>query len=147
MGINLHDTVRDAITSIYPDEQVQYYFSLGQTKVKGRTGSRYSEPVTIFAQIQPIAPGDLQYVNNYEQVTVERHMYIYSRDSWDQLQNTLVRHAERTGDYVYRPKYGTWWMAQALPEDYAGVEWVKLKIRYQTILPDFSFSDWYQNGD
>ena len=54
-GLNLHNVVRSAITSVHPDENCILYQSIGQQNIKGVVKSVYSEPQSIMANFQPDA--------------------------------------------------------------------------------------------
>lgn len=145
LGVNLHDVVRSAITALHPDETITLYQSTGQViDREGVVKATYAEGQSVQAQIQSEGDAALYHADRAGMNTQTIKAYLYAdRDSppWG-----IQRPFARNGDMFQRWD-GTWWLITAVSESFRGVGWVAIRGTLQEIPPDFSSSDWYEEGD
>lgn len=141
-GINLHDAVRAAITRVHPDETVVLYQSDGFTNVKGRIVPKYLPPQTAEAQIQSAGDAALYHADRagMNQTTVRAYLYAHRSAA---VPLGVVRPLGRTGD-LFRRADGTWWLIDAVTENFTGAGWVQVRATMQETPPDFTASEWYE---
>lgn len=142
IGVNLHNVVRGAITSIHPDETVTLYQSAGQRNVKGKIVSVYSEPQEVKANFQPLDSDALRHAEVLGQTPMSEQVFLYSENPMPiagQQRLPIIR----TGDFLLRDN-GTYWLVTAVLEDWTWDGWCNVGVHIQTTPPDFSASDWYE---
>ena len=145
IGLNLHNVVRSAITSIHPDETVTLYQSDGQANVRGKVTAKYKEPITVKANFQPLDTDALKHIEAFNQTPISEQVFLYS--DMDSPVTGQARLPEtRTGDFIKRAD-GTFWLVTAILEDWTWDGWCNLGVHQQTTPPDFSASEWYEDDD
>lgn len=137
--INLHATVRSAITGLHPDEVVTLRQSVGQTNARGRITPIYGPEQTAQAQIQSLGQNDLAQAEQTSNTRVDRKAYLYAPNPALPPQG-IVRPLARNGDMLRRAD-GTWWLVTAMIEDFTASGWVCVGITQQVDGPDLSASD------
>ena len=136
MTLNLHNIVRTAITANFADEQVKLVRSAGSTNVKGRITANYYPALTLKAQVQTLSGDDLQVINETERTERDRKFYIMASPSMGAVPAGQVRvRVARTGDYIYRPAYGTYWKIYNVAEDFSPAGWVQVLACEQAEVP------------
>ena len=140
-GLNLHNVVRSAITSVHPDENCILYQSIGQQNIKGVVKSVYSEPQSIMANFQPDAES-LQHTDAKNITPTSEKVYLYSNDLPVMGQKRLP--LLRTGDIIERND-GTFWLITTISEDWSWDGWACINVHQQLTPPDFSASEWSDN--
>lgn len=133
--INLHNVVRSTITAVHPDEAVTLYRSIGMTNVKGEIKATYAAGVFIKAQIQSVSDDALYHVNRAGQNDTTRKAYLFAENSTADKPASIVRPISRTGDIVRRAD-GTYWLVEAMLEDFSHANWVCVRIILQVKAPE-----------
>lgn len=76
--MNLHGTVRGAITSVNPDAIIQWQASTGPSVAPGgRATAMFAAAVNVRAQIQPVGTGDIKKYGFLQQQGIYRAVYLY----------------------------------------------------------------------
>lgn len=145
IGVNLHHVVRSAITSIHPDEVVTLYQSNGQTNVRGVVKATYKAPVAVKANFQPLDSDALKHIEMFNQTPISEQVFLYS-DMDSPVTGQARLPSVRTGDFILRGD-GTYWLVTAVLEDWTWDGWTNLGVHQQTTEPDFTASDWWENGN
>ncbi len=127
-GINLHDVVRSAITTVHPDETVALYFNAGQVNNWGEVTPIYEGPYSVQAQIQSESDAALFHSNNAGMNTETIKAYFYQSE--DSPIAELSRFKERGGDMFQRSD-GSWWLITALPDNFSSVGWISARATLQ----------------
>ena len=136
MTLNLHNIVRTAITANFADERVKLVRSAGSTNVKGRIVANYYPALTLKAQVQTLSGDDLQVINETERTERDRKFYLMASPSMGAVPAGQVRvRVARTGDYIYRPAYGTYWKIYNVAEDFSPAGWVQVLASEQAEVP------------
>lgn len=143
-GINLHNVVRSAITSIHPDENCILYKSLGQRNVKGKVVPVYAEPQSVMASFQPLDTDALRHFDAMNQTPCSEQVFLYSEDIGVSGQHRLP--ITRTGDIIQRED-NTYWLVIKVLEDWTWDGWANVGVDRQTTPPDFSASEWSDSYD
>ena len=143
-GLNLHDVVRGAITSVHPDESCILYQSDGQTNNKGQITSIYLAPQDIQANIQPLDAQALQHLERVNDTKASEQIFVYSDENMpvSGIQRMPIL---RSGDFIKRAD-NTYWLITSVIEDWSQNGWCNAGITQQVEPPDFSASSWYQEG-
>lgn len=131
-GINLHAVVRQAITTVHPDETVSLYFNVGQTNNWGEVTPIYEGPYQVQAQIQSESDSALFHSGNVGMNTETVRAYFYQSDVSPICD--LSRFKERGGDMFQRAD-GSWWLITALPENFSSVGWILTRATLQVNPP------------
>ena len=137
--INLHGLVRQAITTLHPDETVTLRQSIGQRNERGRVTPVYGPAQAVQAQIQSLGQNDLAQKEATSNTRIDRKAYLFAPDAALPPQG-IVRPLGRTGDMLQRAD-GTWWLVTAMIEDFTASGWVCVGITQQVDGPDLSASD------
>ena len=147
IGLNLHNVVRGAITSIHPDETVTLYQSAGQTNVRGIVKAIYKEPQTIKANFQPLDTDALKHMEAFNQTPMSEQAFLYSDMAYPVTGQQRLPNI-RTGDFIQRSDE-TFWLITAVLEDWTWDGWCNVGVHQQTTPPDFTASEWYEeeNGN
>lgn len=134
--LNLHSIVRTAITANYADESIMLVRSTGHTTYKGRSTATYATPVTLKAQIQTLSGDDLQVIGETERTERDRKFYLYASAGVASVPAGQVRvKGARTGDYIYRVAFDTWWKIYNVAEDFSPAGWVQVLASEQVSVP------------
>ena len=143
LGINLHGVVRSAITALHPDITATLYQSTGQTTgPNGSVKSIYAPGVPIKAQMQSEGATTLYHADRVGMEEVNRKFYLFSTPELDKRIAGIVRPLSRGGD-VFQLEDQTWWLVDAILEDFTHAGWASVRATLQVIAPDFSNSEWY----
>lgn len=124
--MNLHDIVRRAITAVFNDEPCLLIQSTGATFSKGRSTAAYADALEMLAQVQTLGGDDLQVIGETERTERDRKFYLYAASSNAGVPAGIVRTAGRTGDYIYRLNYDTYWKIYNVAEDFSAAGWVQV---------------------
>ena len=130
-GINLHDVVRAAITSVHPDETVKLYQSTGQSNVAGLVTPTYAAAQTVAAQIQSANNADLEHINYIGLNKVVMRFWLYAGTP---APAGIVRPFSRNGDML-QLEDGTWWLVTGEPDNFDRVGWVSVLAVLQEYPP------------
>lgn len=143
-GLNLHALVRPMIAAVHPEETVTLYQAHGQTNVAGKITPLYAAPRPVQAQVQNVGDAALAHADRVGQNDITRHMYLFATPG--DAPAGVVRPLARGGDMIQRGPAagGTWWLVTAVPEDFAQVGWVCVRVTLQVKAPDFSASEWWE---
>ncbi len=80
--MNLHGIVRPLIRAVNPDIPVQWLQNTGYaTLPSGARTPLFADPVTFYAQVQPVAGDDLDRLNNLNIQGVVRKVFQYGQSS------------------------------------------------------------------
>lgn len=130
--MNLHGTVRGAITSVNPDIQAAYYQNQGYTVSNGRQAPSYASPVNIRVQVQPITTGDIRRFEFLSQQGIYRAVYCFGSI------DALVRVENKGGDLLQFPRSAAGasetWLISAVDEAWPG--WCRVICTLQTAAPN-----------
>ena len=97
--MNLHGTVRGAITSVNPDIQVTWVASTGQsTSTAGKRTPGYATPVVLRAQVQAVTGQDLRKYNFLQGQGVYRAVYLFGN------KQAIVKVNQQGGDLLKFPQ-------------------------------------------
>lgn len=136
MTLNLHSIVRTAITANFADETVFLVRSAGSANVKGRIQATYYPALTLKAQVQTLNGDDLQVIGETERTERDRKFYLMASASTGYVPAGQIRvRVARTGDYIYRPAYETYWKIYNVAEDFSPAGWVQVLASEQTEVP------------
>ena len=141
-GINLHNVVRSAITSIHPDEECTLYQSLGQKNVKGKVTPVYLAPKTIRANFQPLDANTLKHLEAMNDTAATEQVFLYSNDPYPIAGESRI--ATRSGDILKRDD-GTYWLITSVIEDWSWDGWCNVGVHRQVVTPNFSASEWSED--
>ena len=114
--MNLHGTVRGAITSVNPDQLVGWQASTGNTvDAAGKQSPTYAASVTVLAQVQPVPDKLLAHTDQLNIQGEYRVVYFYG------AKNPIVRSEQLGGDLLTFPRVrgggnGTWLIVQVLEQ-------------------------------
>lgn len=146
-GINLHNTVRQAVNALHPDIDATLYRSTGQVVDKGGSvKSVYAEGVSVKVQMQSEGPTTLDHTDRVGMEEVSRKLYLFSNPALDERVAGIVRPLSRNGDMLGLDD-GTWWLVDNIIEDFTRSGWASVRASLQVIPPDFSNSDWSEQDD
>ena len=126
--MNLHGTVRGAITSVNPDSLVSWQASAGNTvNAAGKQVPSYAAPVTVLAQVQPVPDRLLAHTDQLNVQGEFRVLYFYG------AKNPIVRSEQLGGDLVAFPRVQggnpqTWLIVQVLEQ---WPDWCKVLVCLQ----------------
>ena len=136
MSLNLHQIVRCAITSNFADETVLLVRSAGATFSKGRSTPSYTAGVEMKAQVQTLSGDDLKVIGETERTERDRKFYLWANPGVMSVPAGQIRvSAARTGDYIYRSAYGTYWKIYNVAEDFSTAGWVQVLASEQVDVP------------
>ncbi|MDR0339548.1 MAG: hypothetical protein LBH65_04655 [Desulfovibrio sp.] len=142
-GINLHAIVRPAINALHPDIKATLYQSIRQaTCPDGGVKSIYAPGVSITAQMQSEGPGALYHADRVGMEEVGRKFYLFSTPELEKRVAGIVRPLSRGGD-VFQLDDQTWWLVDAVLEDFTRSGWASVRATLQVKPPDFSASEWH----
>ena len=139
MGINLHDVVRGAITSVHPDMDCTLYQSTGQVNVKGVVTPVYAEPKSVKVNFQPLDADSLKQLEARNETPVSEQAFLYSNKPLPVggIERIPI---VRTGDFI--EKDGEYWLITSVLEDWTQDGWANVAVDKQIKPPDFSASEW-----
>lgn len=132
--MNLHGIVRKAITGVHPDESALLYRSKGETNIKGKVKAQYEEPETVRGNFQAVNSLALQQLERVSVTGCTVQAYFYSETS-HRIAGISRIPITRTGDYVKRSD-GTWWLVNAVIEDWSADGWIKVGLARQVTAPE-----------
>jgi hypothetical protein len=142
MGLNLHSVVRGAIGALHPEVAATLYRSTGRvTTGDGGVKSVYAPGICVNAQMQTESPTALAHADRVGMEEVSRKFYLFSDSGLETRVAGVVRPLARGGDML-RLEDGTWWLANALIEDFTRSGWACVRATLQVNPPDFSHSEW-----
>lgn len=143
LGINLHSIVRPVINALHPEVKATLYQSTGQTTgAGGGVKSIYAPGVAITAQKQSESPAALFHADRVDQTEESRKFYLFSDSDTAKKVQGEYRPLSRGGD-MFQLTDGSWWLVDALIEDFSLSGWVSIRATLQVNPPDFSNSEWY----
>ena len=140
--MNLHGIVRQAVNNLHPEVSASLYQAAGQeTGDGGKIGAKYAQGIRITAQMQSEGPTALYQADRVGMEEVNRKFYLYSGSAINERVAGIVRPLSRGGD-ILRLEDGTWWLVNAVIEDFTRSGWVCIRATMQVNPPDFSHSEW-----
>ncbi len=151
-GINLHQIVRSAITTLHPDVAATLYQSTGQAATTGgQIKATYAPGRPIIVQAQSINPSELYHVDKVGQESASRKFWLNSPSSAAEITTGIVRPLGRNGDLFQIDAgaewfAGLWWLVDALIEDFSLSGWVSVNATLQVNPPDLSLVPVTPNG-
>jgi hypothetical protein len=94
--LNLHGTVRGAITSVNPDITASFQASTGPgtPDASGNVTPTYAAPINVRCQVQPLSRGDLRQVESLNLQGVFRTVFMYGNEQG------VVRVNQQGGDLL-----------------------------------------------
>ena len=123
-NINLHTAVRPGISAVHPDESATLYRSIGQTTLAdGKITSAYAPGVAVRAQVQSQNPDALGHDGETARTGESRRFYLFSSPEPELKVQGVHRPLSRGGDMLMLAD-GTWWLVDALIEDFSRSGWV-----------------------
>jgi hypothetical protein len=142
-GLNLHALTRGAISALHPDTPATLYRSTGQvTEEDGGVKSVYAPGMAINAQVQSEGPTVLAHADRVGMENVSRKLYLFTAPGLADKVAGIVRPLARGGDML-RLEDGSWWLVDAVIEDFSRSGWGCVRATLQVNPPDFSRSEWY----
>lgn len=130
-GVNLHATVRQAITGLHPEEVATLYRSMGNTNVRGVLTPSWGEGESVLVQVQSISDDALYHSNRTGQNATTRKIWMTVPAS---DVGGVDRETGKGGDMIQLPG-GSWWLVDAVLEDFGRSGWKSLRIVRQTKAP------------
>lgn len=119
--MNLHNIVRNAISTVNPEQDIQVIYYEGYDNSGAIPVIQYSEPVTIKAQIQPVPSEEIQFVNDFNASSIYRNVFITGDLS------SINRPMQKGRDKILWDNKE--WLVNSLPEGWtATAGWQKLVI-------------------
>lgn len=115
--MNLHGTVRGAITSVNRDTKMPWQASAGRsTNSAGKQVPAYAAPVDVYGQVQPLPMGELKKMDFLQSQGIHRRVYFYGQ------KQAINRVGAKGGDLLQFPEVpgGTvrTWLIAAVPEQW-----------------------------
>lgn len=144
-GLNLHNVVRSAITTIHPDELCTLYRANGQINNRGLITPIYEEPEQVKVNFQPLDANTLQHLEQVGDTQASEQIFAYSMQR-KTIAGTARKPIMRGGDFIQRYDK-TYWLVTSVIEDWSQDGWINAGITRQITPPDFSASTWYRAGD
>ena len=142
--INLHGIARQSINAIHPDVNATLYQSTGQgVGNNGSIRAKYARGIKITAQMQSEGQDALYQADRVGMEEVTRKFYLFSSSDLKKRVTGIVRPLSRNGDML-RLEDGTWWLVDAVLEDFTRSGWASVRATMQVNPPDFTGSDWYK---
>lgn len=128
MGINMHATVRGAITSVNNDIDAMFQASTGNTpSATGKQTPAYATAVPVKIQSQPLKHSDLQHINDMNLSGTFRSVHMYGNTEG------IVRPTQQGGDLlVFKQSPGVaaqTWLVVSVMEVWA--EWSRVLVCLQ----------------
>lgn len=142
LGINLHAIVNPVISGLHPDISAMLYQSTGQsTEVGGQVKATYAAGIPIIAQPQSEKASELFHADRVGQENISRKFYLNSESNAESIITGIIRPLGRNGDlFQIDPAAvwfsGTWWLVDALIEDFSRSGWVAVRASLQINAPD-----------
>lgn len=131
--MNLHGTVRGAITSVNPDTTAQYLASTGATSNADYSQTPgYAAAIPVRCQVQPMSRGDLQLVERLNLQGVFRSTFMFGNPQ------SVVRVQAKGGDLLKFSPFGaegvqTWKIVSVDgPWNVESGGWTKIIVQLQT---------------
>lgn len=119
--MNLHGIVRNAITSVNPDQTVMLLQATGQQVVSYQQQPLFAPAVAVKAQVQPVNDKALQWLLQSRQNSIWRDCYLYGAVTG------LERATARGGDFLYFEGY-EWQVDQVLEAWNETAGWTKVRV-------------------
>lgn len=129
--MNLHGTVRGAITSVNPDIIAPWIQSVAATvAVGGKQTPTYAAPLPVKMQVQAASGRELEHYDFQAAQGIFRSVYLYG------LKNGVDRVEGKGGDLLQFPEVpkGTvrTWLVVAVPEPYSlTAHWCRVLVQLQ----------------
>jgi hypothetical protein len=132
--MNLHGTVRGAITSINPDKAAQFFASTGPSSpdASGNVTPAYSAAVPVRVQVQPLSKQELRHIETLNIQGVFRSIFMFGNPQ------SVVRPNQQGGDLLTFPQFqdqstSTWLtIAADGPWDVENGGWSKILVVLQS---------------
>lgn len=135
-GFNLHQIVRGAISINHPDETVGIVRSTGQENDgSGFVTPQYAELEEVQAQVQSLSDAALYHANMAGQNEIVRRVYLYAPSNMSEQASGIFRPLSRNGDFLRRSD-GTWWLVDAVLDNFSDVGWVCVRVVLQVLPPE-----------
>lgn len=134
MGLNLHNIVRSAITSVNADLNCDLYRMTGryQSDEEGDTIPIFEGPAPVKAQFQSISQDMIRQMDMLEITTTTRRVYLYASRSPKNRPWAQWRPLGRSGD-VIKDNHGSIWTITAVIEDFTNEGWICVLATLQTV--------------
>lgn len=143
MSFNVHRAIRSAISWAHPDEFVTVLRATGHTvDDEGMPHTTYEVDEDVRAQAQAESDSALFHSSNAGMNSYVMRFYLLA-DKEPVLQVAPVDRANaRSGDFIYRNDYGTWWQVDAVIDQYSRCGWKSVRATRQTSVPDEVMEAW-----
>lgn len=142
-SVNLHRLARPAVNAVHPEVTATLFRSVGRiTLPDGRAKSRYAPGEAVTVQMQSEGATALYHAGRVGMEESSRKFYLFSLPGLERRVSGLVRPLARGGD-MFELAGNSWWLVEAVLEDFTSSGWVCLRAVLQVIPPDFSFSEWH----
>lgn len=132
MALNVHRLANAAIRYLHPNETITLYRSAGDDNQKGKIIPLYHDPISVVAQIQSIGDDALYHAERTGMNSLTRKIWI--NDPNLTLQS-VDRETKRGGDMILRAD-GSWWLVDAISEDFSNSGWKSARIVKQVKAPE-----------
>ena len=134
--INLHAIVNPVISSLHQNIPATLYRSTGMTLLPEGQSQPVYDPngLPVEAQVQNEGADTLFHADRVGQEEVSRKMYLYSSADLATRVAGIVRPLSRTGDMMQLDN-GTWWLVNAVLEDFTRSGWVSVRATMQVNPP------------
>jgi hypothetical protein len=134
-SLNLHAMVRGAISALHPEVKATLYQSVGQIVLAdGSIKSRYAPGQPISVQMQSEGAEALFHSDRVGMEEENRKFYLFSESAPDRRVAGLVRALSRGGDML-QLEDGSWWLVEAILEDFTLSGWASVRAVLQVNPP------------
>lgn len=141
--MNLHAIASRAINAVNPNRNVTLYRSVTQTAddyevdASGAPVNRYIAVRGVKAQVQSESDAALYYSDHVSQNSIVRKAYLHAPESMRNRPFGQFRPLGRSGDFVKMTDGDvvTWWLIDAVTEDFGHVGWVCVRMTLQVEAP------------
>jgi len=133
--MNLHNTVRGAITAVNADQAFTLFRSLGtftRSYDTMETLPNVREGEVFLGQIQSIAPDAVLHAEKISVSDIVRRIYMYAPEDPDERAQALYRPLAKAGDYVL-DHLNRQWQIDAVMEDFSAEGWISVQAIMQPI--------------
>jgi hypothetical protein len=133
--MNLHNTVRGAITAVNADKTITLFRSLGtfsRDYNTMQTVPNVREGVHVLGQIQSIKPDDILHAEKISVSDIVRRIYLYAEEDPSERVQALYRPLAKAGDYLL-DHLNRQWQVDAILEDFSAEGWVSVQAIMQPI--------------
>jgi hypothetical protein len=133
--MNLHNTVRSAITAVNADKTLTLFRSLGtftRNYETMQTVPNVREGIHVKGQIQSIKPDDILHAEKISVSDIVRRIYLYAEEDPSERVQALYRPLAKAGDYLL-DHLNRQWQVDAILEDFSAEGWVSVQAIMQPI--------------